>query len=191
MGSIYRSVVQTSWAAWVLFWLVSAANVKTTLRLEPLSSRAIHFVPMLVAAALLAAPPRPDGRFLFARFVPQSGAVDLCGSALVIVGLLFSVWARIHLGRNWSGRVTLKEKHELIRTGPYALVRHPIYTGLLLAILGTAWVVGEWRGILAFLLMIASYWRKLRVEERLMLETFGEAYRRYRERTAALVPFLL
>jgi protein-S-isoprenylcysteine O-methyltransferase Ste14 len=191
MGSIYRSVVQASWAAWVLFWLVCAADVKTALRREPLASRAIHFVPMLVAAALLVAPPRPDDLFLFARFVPQSAIVDLCGCTLVIAGLLFSIWARICLGRNWSGRVSVKENHELIRTGPYALVRHPIYTGLLVAILGTAWVVGQWRGLLAFLLMISSYWRKLRVEERLMLETFGDAYRRYCEHTAALVPFLL
>lgn len=69
------------------------------------------------------------------------------GLLMVICGLAFAVWARIHLGRNWSGTVTVKEDHELIRSGPYGIVRHPIYTGLLLAIAGTAIVFGEWRAV--------------------------------------------
>jgi protein-S-isoprenylcysteine O-methyltransferase Ste14 len=191
MGSFYQNVVAASWAVWVMYWLVSAANVKATVRLEPLSSRAAHFLPMVLALVLLASRPHSDIRFLFERFVPSSAVVDWIGCCLVVLGLSFSVWARIYLGRNWSGRVTVKENHELIRTGPYTFVRHPIYTGLLLAILGTALAVGEWRGLLALLLMTISYWRKLQIEERMMRETFGEEYGRYSEHTCALVPFLL
>ena len=77
-----------------------------------------------------------------------------------------------------------------MRGGPYAYVRHPIYTGLLLALIGTAIVRGEWRGVLAVLIALAALWRKLRLEERWMIETFGDEYRRYRERTAALIPFI-
>ena len=86
--------------------------------------------------------------------------------------------------------MTVKQQHELIRGGPYAYVRHPIYSGLLLAFIGTAIVRGEWRAVLAVLIAFAALWRKLRLEERWMIETFGDQYRRYRERTAALIPFI-
>ena len=103
-------------------------------------------------------------------------------------GIAFAVWARQYLGRNWSGTVTVKQDHELIRTGPYRLVRHPIYTGLLLAILGTAVAFGEWRGLLAFALLTGSLLLKLRVEERFMSESFPEPYARYRAEVPALIP---
>lgn len=90
--------------------------------------------------------------------------------------------------RNWSSVVQIKQEHELIEDGPYRYVRHPIYTGLLLAFMGTALRVGDVRGILAVLIVILSFWRKYRVEERLLEATFGDAYRRYRDRTAALIP---
>ena len=104
-------------------------------------------------------------------------------------GMLFSVWARVHLGRNWSAVVTIKDGHELIDTGPYALVRHPIYTGLLIAIFGSAMASGEWRGVLAVLIAFAALWRKLQLEERWMTERFGERYVAYRQRVPALIPF--
>jgi len=132
----------------------------------------------------------PGGGILFERFLPRSYAAYWTGTALVVLGLAFSVWARMHLGRNWSGTVTVKQEHELVRGGPYARVRHPIYTGLLLAFIGTAIVRGEWRGVLAVLIIFAALWRKLRLEERYMVETFGDEYRRYREHSAALIPFI-
>jgi protein-S-isoprenylcysteine O-methyltransferase Ste14 len=132
----------------------------------------------------------PGGGVLFERFLPWSYATYWSGTALLALGLAFSVWARVYLGRNWSGTVTVKLDHELIRGGPYARVRHPIYTGLLLAFIGTAIVRAEWRGVLAVLIVFVALWRKLRLEERWMIETFGDQYRRYRERTAALIPFL-
>jgi protein-S-isoprenylcysteine O-methyltransferase Ste14 len=184
----YPYVIEVSWALWALYWMASAARVKRALRLEPLLSRAAHFVPMVVCSGLLAAPAGPAGHILFRRFIPASAPLEASGSFLVVAGLLLAVWARVHLGSNWSGRVALKENHELVRTGPYALARHPIYTGLLLAILGTALVLGEWRGLLALAVLCVSYWRKLRLEEALMRETFGDDYRRYCEHTAALIP---
>ena len=110
------------------------------------------------------------------------------GAAVNLAGLLFTVWARIHLGRNWSGTVTLKQDHELITSGPYAWVRHPIYTGLLLGFVGLAIARGEWRSILAVVIIALAFWRKLRIEESWMLEQFGDAYRSYRRRVAALIP---
>ena len=105
-------------------------------------------------------------------------------------GLLFTVWARIHIGRNWSGTVTIKEGHELITSGPYAIVRHPIYAGLLLAFVGSGLARGEWRGVLAVVIAFLALWRKLRLEERWMREQFGPAYQAYSQRVAALIPFL-
>ena len=95
------------------------------------------------------------------------------------------------LGRNWSGIVTVKQDHELVRSGPYRWVRHPIYTGLLIAFVGTAISRGEWRGVLAVLIVFAALWRKLQLEERWMIETFGDAYLRYRAEVRALIPFVL
>ncbi len=109
-----------------------------------------------------------------------------------MAGLAFStVAARRHLGRNWSGTVTLKEDHELIRTGPYRRARHPIYTGMLVGFIGSAISLGEVRGVVAVGLVIVAFLIKIRLEERWMTESFGDAYRRYRTEVKALIPYLL
>ena len=109
----------------------------------------------------------------------------------MVVGLLFAVWARVYLGGNWSSEVTIKQDHELITTGPYALVRHPIYTGILGGMLGTAIALSEVRGFIAFALIFLMFWFKLRMEEQWMRSQFGETYANYARKTAALVPYLL
>ena len=91
---------------------------------------------------------------------------------LAALGLGFTVWARVYLGRNWSGSVTQKEGHELVRSGPYAYVRHPIYTGLLVALAGSAVAAGELRGVLGVLIVLAAFVHKLRIEEGYMRELF-------------------
>jgi protein-S-isoprenylcysteine O-methyltransferase Ste14 len=190
MHLFYRQLIPALWLAWLIYWRISATAVKAVQRRESPASRAAHIVPLVIAGVLLYMRDIPGGGVLFERFLPRSYTTYWSGAALVALGLAFSVWARIHLGRNWSGTVTVKQEHELVRGGPYAYVRHPIYTGLLLALIGTAMVRGEWRGVLAVLIAFAALWRKLRLEERWMIETFGDHYRRYRERTAALIPFL-
>ena len=191
MDPMYRYLVPGLWLAWLLYWRISAAGVKTVVRRESPASRAAHLVPLAIAAVLLWVNPIPGGGLLFERFLPRTLATYWSGTALLALGLAFSVWARIYLGRNWSATVTVKHDHELIRGGPYARVRHPIYTGVLLGFIGTAIVRGEWRGVLAVLIVLLALWRKLRLEERFMSETFGDEYRHYREHTAALIPFLL
>ncbi len=112
------------------------------------------------------------------------------GAAVTIAGLLFAVWAREHLGRNWSRSVTIKQGHELITTGPYAVVRHPIYTGVLTGLLGTAIALSQVRGFIVFVLFFLAFWIKLRMEEQWMRSQFGETYATYAHQTAALVPYL-
>jgi protein-S-isoprenylcysteine O-methyltransferase Ste14 len=187
---VYRYLFLALWLSWGLYWWVSSLEVKATARRESVLSRFLHIAPLVIAALLLWVPGAwLDG--LSGRFLPPAAWLFWAGFAVAAAGLLFTVWARRHLGKNWSGIVTIKEGHELITSGPYALVRHPIYTGLLLAFAGSAIALGEWRGILAVALVLWSLWRKLRIEERWMREQFGEAYQAYSLRVAALVPFTL
>jgi protein-S-isoprenylcysteine O-methyltransferase Ste14 len=113
------------------------------------------------------------------------------GIALVALGLGFSLLARVWLGRNWSGTVTVKREHELIRSGPYALVRHPIYTGMITALVGTSLAIGNGRAALGVAVLLCGLLYKMRIEERFMAETFGEAYARYRREVPALIPFVI
>jgi protein-S-isoprenylcysteine O-methyltransferase Ste14 len=128
-------------------------------------------------------------RVLTRRFLPVSLVYPTAGVILLALGLGFSVWARRHLGRNWSAHVVVKEDHALVRSGPYRYVRHPIYTGLLLAFLGMALTVGEWRALVGLAFLLLSFMLKSREEESRMRETFPE-YQEYQRRTAALVPYV-
>jgi protein-S-isoprenylcysteine O-methyltransferase Ste14 len=183
-----RLVIGALWLTWLLYWWLSARDVKRTRRREPLKSQLLHRVPLMLVALLVAAPawlPPPLTR----RFLPAGPALPMFGAVLVAAGLGFSVWARRHLGRNWSSSVVVKEDHALIRSGPYAHVRHPIYTGLLLALLGTVLAIGEWRGLAALALALLAFAWKSRAEEGRMRETFPE-YEQYRRETASLIPFV-
>jgi protein-S-isoprenylcysteine O-methyltransferase Ste14 len=171
MGLLYRYLIPVLWLLWIGYWRISAADVKPAQRHESQASRAAHFVPLLIAAALLCIRGEPDEGWLFHRFL-RPDAASLWGGALTTAaGLAFSAWARVRLGRNWSAAVTVKQDHQLIRTGPYA--------------------IAQWRALVAVLIAFAAFWRKLLLEERWMDETFGDDYRQYRARTAALIPFLL
>lgn len=181
--------ITIAWLVWLVYWIAAAVRVKRVARRESTASRAAFWVPLLVGAALLVMN-RPDN-WLGATIYPLSFALRYyIGLALVIAGIVFSIWARIHLGGNWSGSVTIKDDHELIRTGPYRFVRHPIYTGLLCSILGTAIAEDQWRALLALVIIGLAVWRKWCVEERFMEETFGTAYSDYRRDVPAIIPGL-
>jgi protein-S-isoprenylcysteine O-methyltransferase Ste14 len=185
---IYRNIITALWLAWALFWLLAALSNKTTQRRESPRSRLEHVIP-LVAGAILIAWRTVPWPWLAQRLWPVSLSTYWIGVALLALGLAFSVWARVHLGRNWSGLVTVKQGHELIRTGPYAWVRHPIYTGLLGALLGTVIVSGTVRALIGLAIITAALLRKLRIEEGFMRETFPGEYERYRAEVPALIPF--
>jgi len=184
------SAILALWLCWIAYWTAASLAVKPSARRETMLSRLLHLGPLALAVLLLWAPP-PPLEALRARFLPSSRAIEWSGAGLVALGLAFTVWARLHLGTNWSGIVTVKRGHELVTSGPYAIVRHPIYTGLVVAFVGSATALGEARGVLAVALVVASLWRKLRLEERWMAEQFGDDYERYRGRVRALVPFVL
>lgn len=177
------------WYAFLIFWAVSAVRVKSTKATEPLAARA-YTVMLATAAFLLLFYDKLKLGALDQRFVAPNRGMALTATALTYAGIALAIWARWNLGSNWSGRVTLKVDHELIRSGPYARLRHPIYSGLLLAVTGTAIVIGEWRGLLAILIIGIVHSLKAKREEALMLATFGEKYQNYRQETGFVFPRL-
>jgi protein-S-isoprenylcysteine O-methyltransferase Ste14 len=186
---LYGRLILGLWVAWALYWFVSALRAKATVRREAPSSRYLYVV-LGITGGLLIGWPTDRGAWLAQRLWPPSPTSYWIGVALLCAGLAFSVWARAVLGRNWSGAVTVKEGHELIRSGPYAYVRHPIYTGLIAALLGTAVTIGNVRAFLGVALIVASFLRKLRTEEHFMRETFPGEYQRYSAEVPALIPFM-
>lgn len=172
------------------YWIISSQHVRPTKQAETRASRYSHLTLVYAAFGLVLL---PLGRveFLGWHLWPNSPPVFFIGAGILLVGFCFAVWARLHLGQYWSGTVTLKEGHRLIRTGPYALVRHPIYTGFTLGLLGTAILVGQLRGLLGVILLLIAYFRKLRQEERWLTEAFGDEYREYQAEVKTLVPFVI
>lgn len=177
------------WYVFAAYWAITSLRVKRTKAREKSLDRLVTVVVVVIAYELLFARWLRIGP-LGLRFVPQELWIAYLGIALSCVGTAISIWARYCLGEYWSARVTLKEGHELIRSGPYAFVRHPIYTGMLVACFGTALVVGEWRGILAVVLLLAAHSRKAIREERMLTREFGDQYTAYRQSTGFLLPRL-
>jgi protein-S-isoprenylcysteine O-methyltransferase Ste14 len=190
MYAVSHIVVAVLWAGWALYWAISAQGNKLTEREGDGISRLAYSLPLWLAAWLLIGRGLPLP-VLYGRFVPDTVAIEIIGLVVAAAGFAFAIWARIQLGSNWSATVTVKQDHALIENGPYAIVRHPIYTGLLAAIVGTALVFGEWRDLAALALVAASCWYKLRLEEAWMVETFRDVYESYRKRVPALIPFVL
>ena len=178
------------WLVLAAFWVVTAVRAKRTLRRESSVSRLYHMLLMTAVFALLF---RNDARIgqLGLRVFPQSPEAAYIGLALTSLGAAFAIWARSTLGRNWSASVTVKENHSFVQRGPYRFVRHPIYAGGLLAMLGTAVVYGEVGCFVAVVLAFIGWWLKARIEEAFMTQQFGEDYRRYQRNVKQLIPFVL
>jgi protein-S-isoprenylcysteine O-methyltransferase Ste14 len=184
------AVVGIIWLLWVIVWIAMARGAKPVAKSEGVASRLTYLLPLGLAYYLLVAAYVPVP-LLNDRFAPSTPLLTWLGAALTCVGTSFAIWARVRLAGNWSGTVTLKQNHELIVEGPYRWVRHPIYSGLLTAIIGTALARGEWRGLIAVAVATIALWRKLRLEEMIMRGEFGDTYARYAERVPALVPWLM
>lgn len=192
LGELYQLFFPIVWLTWLAIWLVLARNVKPTIHRQAALPRLLNTALLVCAVALLSVKRVPIPA-LMTRFLPgpQWRFWAALGAVLTLIGLLFTVWARVYLGRNWSGVATIKADHELITGGPYGLVRHPIYSGLALALAGSALAIGQWRGPLAVALALVAIVHRIIVEERFMRQQFGAAYDVYAERVRALVPGLI
>jgi protein-S-isoprenylcysteine O-methyltransferase Ste14 len=175
------------WYLFAAYWLVTWLRVKPTKTTETFAHRLTTILPMILAFALLFSTALRIG-LLGLRIVPDEIWIAWTGIALTSLGVGVAVWARYCLGQYWSSRVSLKQEHRVIRSGPYAFVRHPIYTGMLLASMGTALVIGEWRGVLGVVVMLAAHSHKALREERLLTAELGDEYISYRRGTGFLLP---
>lgn len=178
------------WAGFFIYWWTSALLNWTPFKRAPsrfgfLTTMAVPAGVILVAFALVA----PD--LYTARVLPGLLPVAITGLLVTILGIGFAVWARVHLGKNWSSRPAIHENHTITRTGPYAIVRHPIYTGILTGILGTAIATGALLAFVTLFVIFVLFLIKIRMKEQFLLEEFGEDYERYRGEVRALVPWLL
>ena len=180
--------VNSLWILAGIYWALTALRAKTAVRKEQSASRVLHIAVMCTAFYLLFGSVRAG--WLVVRFVPINAWIAWTGFGLVAAGIAFAVWARAMLGANWSGLVAIKAGHELIQSGPYRWVRHPIYSGLLLAILGTALALGEVRGLLAFLVALLGWGIKALMEERFLIDQFDGDYVRYTREVKRLIPFV-
>ncbi len=180
-------IIRGLWILFALYWLISAFKRKKTKQRESPLQRLVYVFPLVAAFYLLS---RPEAHYswLGTRFVPDAAAVQWIAVLLTAAGVGIAIWARWHLGANWSGVVTLKEGHELIRTGPYRSIRHPIYTGILLALLGTAVALGEVRGLVAVGVAWLSFYIKANREESFLAQEFGPRFAEHQQHTGMFLP---
>jgi protein-S-isoprenylcysteine O-methyltransferase Ste14 len=192
MSSAFILIESAAWAVLVAVWLFGYAARPPGTRI---SFERVHLwlqIPssclLVVCFALLLNAREPSLRM---QVTPPDVLTGTFGAVLVLAGVGFAIWARLVLGHNWSGLVmTVREGHQLVQTGPYAIVRHPIYTGLFAAILGTALTIGTLASWLAVVAGLAGILLRVAVEERLMAAEFGAVHDAYRARTKKLIPFI-
>jgi len=190
--SLFAIGIRLSWLVMLGYWAWSARGVKRAAAQESLVIRFFAYVLPLMVAGLLLGPGQWFGRsWLRGQILPHTTSVYAAGLALGMAGAALCIYSRALLGRNWSASVQLKHDHELIQRGPYRFVRHPIYMGFLLLFLGSAVMIGDWRGLLSVAIVFVSFWRKLKLEEKWLGQHFGPAYQAYRQRTRALIPAVL
>ncbi|HZS60332.1 MAG TPA: isoprenylcysteine carboxylmethyltransferase family protein [Gemmatimonadaceae bacterium] len=173
------------WAAFFIIWSIAGRNSAPSQRSESWGSTYIHQTALIAALMLLfVQAPGLTGFFLPESFRPAV----VIGVIVQCAFLLFAFWARWHLGRNWAAEVRIGEGHELVRTGPYRWVRHPIYTAMLGMFVGTAIASGQYHALLGVVILFVAYIRKTRLEEEILSRTFPTDYEAYRRSTWRLVP---
>ena len=191
-GDWFTADAASEWAGrlWLLLlvvWTVLWFGMKKAKKLERWGERAQHGVLVILGFWLLFGTLAHWG-WLDIRLVPDVPAMWVSGLVLTAIGVGISIWARLSLGSNWSGMVTLKKDHELVRTGLYRWIRHPIYTGILLGMVGSAMIRGHLRGWMGILVVLAAFYFKARREERFLREEFGAGFEEHSKRTGMFLP---
>jgi len=176
------------WLAWAISWLLAAGwSARTERRVGVKGELGYRLV--LIAGAIIFFPRAHGYHGPLRLWMVTRDQAWIC-TALIALGFVFTWWARVHLGTLWSGWITRKADHRVIETGPYGVVRHPIYTGILLAVYATAAAKGTIPGVLGAVLITLGLWMKARLEERwLRAELDPGAYDDYRRKVPMLVPF--
>ena len=176
-----RLAIDGAWIVFWIYWIASASTSKESVkggwrpRLAGVSAVGVFLIAGVLRGGSLAV---------------HSVILETIGAVLFVCGIALAVWARLHLGRNWGMPMTQRAEPELVTSGPYRFVRHPIYTGLLTAVLGTA-LVNNLLGLIVVVVVLAYFYYCGTVEERNLAATFPQAYPEYKSRTKMLIPFLL
>ena len=177
------------WMVWLVGWMLASLTAAKSVVRQSGTGRLVHGL-LVAAGAILIMGRHPWLGPLLRQVYPARAWIGWTGVVLCAAGLGFAVWARVEIGRFWSGTVALKAQHALIRGGPYAITRHPIYSGLLLALVGTALTRDSRAALLGLPFVFAGLFVKLKQEERLLLDRFGPEYEKYRAEVPALVPHI-
>ncbi|MGH9516002.1 MAG: methyltransferase family protein [Terriglobales bacterium] len=180
-------ILEWTWIAFGLYWLIAARRVKAARTTESPAYRVFRLLLLAITFTLLFARWIAAG-FLGRHVFPQKQFLSYFGFALALAGMALAVWARVSLGEYWSDKIVLKVDHQLIRSGPYARMRHPIYSGVLLGVAGSAFVVDEWRGVLAFLLLLTNYTVKAKREDMILAESFPIDFLDHKRSAGFLLP---
>lgn len=186
---LLTNAISLPWLIFLAYWIVASLRVNKMERQEAPGEKLLRILLAVVGWYLLSTND-PHFGVLNRRFVGFHFWVFILGALLTWAGVAFAIWARYHIGRFWSASVALKTGHELIRSGPYSRIRHPIYTGILLALAGTTLAVGCYRGIVAFAIILISLVRKSKQEEALLAGQFGTAFDEHRRHTGFFLPRL-
>ena len=184
---IISAIQYGAWSVFALYWIAAAFTQSRARRREPVLERLLHVLWVACGFFLLSRDDLPIGP-LNRQFLPHRLWSASLGAALTVAGVGIAIWARRHLGKNWSAEVAIREEHRLIRTGPYKYIRHPIYTGLLMAVLGTAIVVSEYRAIVALAIFLIGWTLKAKKEERFLTQEFGPAFEEHKRLTGFFLP---
>jgi protein-S-isoprenylcysteine O-methyltransferase Ste14 len=190
MTAPYLEIVAACWVVLAVYWAWGAGQTRPAKQVETLASSAVSGVLMWMGSVLLSASAVRPHLVAVASLAP-SPVRQIVGTALVALGVAFAIWSRIVLGSNWSRVARISEGQRLVESGPYRIVRNPIYSGFLLAVFGMALASGSVVAFAGLLLVFAGLWRKARVEERLLAAEFGDEYVAYAKRVKSIIPFVL
>jgi protein-S-isoprenylcysteine O-methyltransferase Ste14 len=189
--NILRILIVILWVAWLIYWLFSALQAKRSIRNNNWQVGAVVRIAIFILVLLFLRVP-----VLFHLIVNihtksfyTNPFVGFIGLVIFLSGCALSIWARVNLGKDWGMPMTEREKPQLITSGPYAFIRHPIYSGMILAMLGTTIVVTIFY-IIPFVAVTIYFFYTAKVEERDMLREFPDKYKDYKKRTKALIPFI-
>ena len=190
MINFYKISFIAIWILFWTFWFIIGSRTKTTKMVESQLSRLTHLLLVILSFSFVGIDLLRFG-FLHVKLFAQFKFTNIVGMFITLIGLSFAIYARFYLGINWSGKITIKEVHTIIKSGPYSIVRHPIYSGVLLGLIGTAIAVNEIGGILSIILFSIAYYRKIWIEERMLIEYFGGEYLAYKREVKTIIPFIL